>query len=99
VCGDSYDLCGDRYLLWDKLNKMNLVEKEYYANEQRIRSSGAKVVDKSTWQYRLNTCKQCKYHQTFTDNQNLFRCNQCGCAGFNFLLESAKCPLLKPKWK
>jgi len=78
---------------------MNIVEQEYLNSINKIKSSGVKVVDKSVWEYRLSNCKKCEHYQTFSQNQNIFKCTKCGCAGFKFMVESVKCPLLKPKWK
>ena len=78
---------------------MNIVEKTYYDNIEKIKKSNLKLVDNSTWMYRLNNCKKCEYYQEFTENQNMYKCRKCGCAGYKFLIESFKCPLIKPKWK
>ena len=77
----------------------NLVEIAYNEQIQKIKASGVKMVDNSTWQYRLNNCKKCKHYQKFTTIENIFKCTQCGCNGYKFLIESIKCPLIKPKWK
>jgi len=77
---------------------MTIVEKMYFESIDRIKQSGAILVDNSEWDYRLNNCKKCEYYQTFSENKELFRCLKCGCAGFKFLIKSTKCPLTKPKW-
>ena len=41
----------------------NLVEIAYNEQIQKIKASGVKMVDNSTWQYRLNNCKKCKHYQ------------------------------------
>jgi PHP family Zn ribbon phosphoesterase len=78
---------------------MNVVEQAYEDAITKIKSSGVNVVDNSTWQYRLNNCKKCEFYQSFSENQNMFKCRKCGCAGYKFMIESFKCPLKKPKWK
>jgi hypothetical protein len=75
------------------------VEHEYNEAVDKLKISSIKIVDKLTWQYRLNNCKKCKFYQTFTENQTMFKCKKCGCAGYKFMIESVKCPLTKPKWK
>ena len=78
---------------------MNIVEQAYSDAITRIKNSDVNVVDNSTWEYRLSSCKRCEYYQTFSENQNMFKCTKCGCAGYKFMIESFKCPLTKPKWK
>ena len=48
---------------------MTIVEKMYFESIDRIKQSGAILVDKSEWDYRLNNCKKCEYYQTFSENK------------------------------
>jgi|TARA_A200000159_G_C7329655_1_gene342417 hypothetical protein len=78
---------------------MTIVETEYNASIDKLRKSGIKLVDKSEWAYRMDNCKKCINYQPYSENQEMFRCLKCGCAGFKFMIKSFKCPLTKPKWK
>lgn len=67
--------------------------------QKQILNSNLNLVDINTWSVRLSTCKKCEYYESYEQNKDIFKCNKCGCPGFKFLLQTAKCPLKKPKWR
>tara|TARA_Y100001934_G_C12218795_1_gene709733 strand:- start:149 stop:385 length:237 start_codon:yes stop_codon:yes gene_type:complete len=78
---------------------MDVVEREYLNAIEKLRNSSMNLVDNSTWNRRLNTCKKCEHFKMYQNNTEIFKCAKCSCPGFKFLLKSATCPLTKPKWR
>jgi predicted nucleic-acid-binding Zn-ribbon protein len=77
----------------------NKLEKLYEEAETRILNSKLNLVDKKTWNYRINNCKKCDFYEVYETNKSMFKCKKCGCPGFRFRLHESKCPLKKPKWR
>jgi len=77
---------------------MSKVVRKYMDSVQRLVESGTKLVDKSEWNRRLSICKSCEKYEQYNGGP-VFKCTQCGCPGFKFMVEGSKCPLRKPKWR
>ena len=77
---------------------MSRVESEYMKVVRRLEKSDAKLVDKSEWNHRLGICISCEKYEQYSEGP-VFKCTQCGCPGFKFMVENSKCPLRKPKWR
>jgi hypothetical protein len=78
---------------------MDIVIDKYLYEKKKILESNLKIVDKCTWNDRIETCKSCEFYENYENNTEIFKCNKCGCAGFNFLLQDSQCPLKPSKWK
>jgi len=66
---------------------------------RRLEQSDTKLVDKSEWNRRLSICKSCEKYEQYSGGLQVFKCMQCGCPGFTFMVEGSKCPLRKSKWR
>jgi hypothetical protein len=78
---------------------MSRVEMEYMDIVRKLKTSAAKLVDKSVWDYRLSICIRCEKYEQYSNKGPAFKCHACGCPGFRFMLQDSKCPLKKPKWR
>tara|TARA_A100001037_G_scaffold106674_1_gene96957 strand:+ start:26002 stop:26250 length:249 start_codon:yes stop_codon:yes gene_type:complete len=79
----------------------DIVVEHYLRAVSSLRESGTKLVDKSEWNYRLSICKKCEKYEQYDskENETIFKCTQCGCLGFKFMVASSRCPLQQPKWR
>ena len=73
--------------------------RKYMEAVRRLEESDTKLVDKSEWNRRLSICKSCEKYEQYSGGPQVFKCMQCGCPGFKFMVEGSKCPLRKPKWR
>tara|TARA_B100002019_G_C21271187_1_gene602402 strand:+ start:4380 stop:4622 length:243 start_codon:yes stop_codon:yes gene_type:complete len=78
---------------------MNVVVTNYLNEIDKIKKSNAKLVDTQEYSDRLSKCKTCNFYEKYEDNNEIFRCTKCGCAGFNIMIKKYKCPLKPSKWK
>ena len=77
---------------------MDVVVRQYMDAVRRLEESDTKLVDKSEWNRRLSICISCEKYEQYNEGP-VFKCTQCGCPGFKFMVEDSKCPLRKPKWR
>jgi hypothetical protein len=79
----------------------DVVTEHYMKAVSSLRQSDTKLVDKSEWTHRLSICKKCEKYEQYDNKEHepIFKCTQCGCLGFKFMVASATCPLQQPKWR
>jgi hypothetical protein len=83
----------------DKLqpNDIKSVAGNFLSSLITWQNAGRPVVSKSVWDYRLSTCRSCKWWQEIAKTK-IARCKKCGCSSAKLLLGTSKCPLNPPKW-
>ena len=78
---------------------VDIVIDSYKTKIKELRDSKIKLVDKPTYNDRLDICKLCNFYEKYENNPEIFRCTKCGCAGFNIMMQDYQCPLEPTKWK